>query len=217
MSITKTESSDNFETWLNKPFVSQELRESLSSTSILILPTEGFRDHDLPLFPIKTGDLFAFLKAEAPEGYSVEVCVNEEEYKEIALHSDYKRFGNFLVKEVALPVLIGLLILYVDRHYPKDEHPQEAPVVNTTTGANTTLSNSPNSFVVNNTTVMNNEKPVEKETPPAKKYHAPTKIKFSVTVVDSAGNAKELNFEGTPKDLKAAKEEIEEIYRDGNK
>jgi hypothetical protein len=218
MSIIQITSTDNFETWLNKPFVSEELKATLSNASILILPTEGFRDHPGPVFPVQTTELYDFFKSKLPPDAFIDVCVSEDDFRELALHSDYKRIGNFLIKQAVLPVFIGILLLYVEHKYFKDEEQPAVKIENiVSNGTNTSLSNSPNSTVVNNNiNVIKAEKPDAKEKTPVKKYHEQPKIKFSLTVVDTAGTAKEFQYEGTAKDLKTTVEEIKKLYNDGN-
>ncbi len=218
MSLTSKETTENFETWLNKPFVSAELKQSLADASILILPTEGFRNHEGPLFPVHTSELYEFLKSKMPEDTIIDICVDSDNFKELALHSDYKRIGNFIVKEMALPLLIGLILLYAQQKYFKDDQSSSTQVVSTTNGASTTVNNSPNTTVVNtNVTVVEKEKPVEEEKPPVKKYHNPPKIKFSYTVVDTTGACKEFEFEGTAKDLETVVEGLNKLNGDGDR
>jgi hypothetical protein len=197
--LTIENSTENFETWIAKDFVSDELKPSLHQTSILLVPTIGFRKQNEPTFPVLTEDLYYYFKENLPKEYSVELCIDESKYLEIALHSNYKRIGNFIVKDIVLPIFIGLLVAYITEKYIR---PEEAkPHIN--------IVNIDNS---SHTTIIN-----EDVKPSPKIYLAPTKVTFSVTVVDTNGTSKEYKYEGEAKDVKVVTEEIKKLWDNDKK
>lgn len=197
--LTVETTTENFDTWISKDFVSEDLKATLRQASILLVPTIGFRRENEPTFPILTEELYSFLKDNLPDEYLVELCVDDSKYLEIALHSDYKRIGNFIVKEVVLPVFVGLLIAYITQKYvaPEEAKPQ-INIVNVDNSTHTTI-------------IQQADKPAPK------KYLAPTKVKFSVTVVDSSGVSKEYIYEGPAKDVKTVTEEIKQLWDNDKK
>jgi hypothetical protein len=53
MELTITETNETFDSWLEKDFVTPELKETLNAASILVVPFESLRDTPNPfLFPI---------------------------------------------------------------------------------------------------------------------------------------------------------------------
>ena len=52
----------DFSYWLNRPYISEELRKELEKSDILIIPKEGIRDFDTPLFPVKTEEIFTYMR-----------------------------------------------------------------------------------------------------------------------------------------------------------
>src|SRR5699024_2567670 len=101
MEPTITDSHESFETWLSKDFVTDELKQLVSSASILIVPFENLRDTPNPLlFPVGTEEILRFFKEKLPKDQLIDICITDEDYQEFAFYSDYKRLGNFVVKAV---------------------------------------------------------------------------------------------------------------------
>ncbi len=60
-----------------------------------MIPTEGYAERpDLVYFPHGTGDLFHFLTEKPADNLMVDVCIEEEDYKEVALHADWVIIGH---------------------------------------------------------------------------------------------------------------------------
>ncbi len=110
MELTITNTTETFENWLEKDFVDEKLRETLSKASILILPFENLRDTKNPLmFPIGTEDILRYFKEKLPDEQLIDICISDELYQEFAFYSDYKRLGNYIVKSVAVPIFVGVI------------------------------------------------------------------------------------------------------------
>ena len=182
MELTINDTSENFETWLNKEFVTPDLKKLLSDKSILLIPFENLRDTPNPLmFPIGTENILRYFKNNLPENQTIDICISDEDYQEFAFYSDYKRLGNFLVKSVALVVFVNVLSSYVyDQYIKEDDTKPQIQIIDKST--NTTINNH-----ISNLT--------------DKKYLEPTHIKFSVTVVDSLGKSKNINYEGPASEI----------------
>lgn len=113
------DSEENFETWISKDFVSDSLRDKLKKADILIVPIESLNDRNIPLFPQGTENLFVFLNKNLPENLNVDICIEDNDYKELTLHFDLVTIASFVVKSMALPFLINLLSNYI---YQKISH-----------------------------------------------------------------------------------------------
>jgi len=198
--LTVNTSNENFATWAAQSFVSDDLRSILQEKSILLVPEIGFRDRDIPVFPVGTENLLEYFQKNAPANYSIDICVNEDLYAELSLHHDYIRLGRFLVKEIALPVFIGLLTAYITENYIK--HEDSKPKVEI-------IDNSTHQTIINPPA---ESKPSIEKAPP-KKYLAPPKLKFSVTIVDSNGASKEYHYDGPVKNVKEVTEEIKTLWK----
>lgn len=109
-----TDLEEKYESFISKPYINEELQKVIANSDVLIIPLVGFRDKDEPLFPIHTNEIFRFLKKSS---VNVEVCIDDDKYYELALHSDLKRIGKFVVKEFALPVFIAVISTYITANY----------------------------------------------------------------------------------------------------
>ena len=109
------EGTDTYESFYNKPYVSEDLRGQLEQSNMLIVPQEGFRDSGDPVFPIKTHELFQHLKENDPGELMPEVCIADEDYVELALHSSLVTLGIIVVKYALYPVALNLIYDYVKK------------------------------------------------------------------------------------------------------
>lgn len=106
-------STDNFDTWINKPFIPDELKKQLRSASVLIIPREGFREHSGLMFPVGTEELFHFLKNNSNGDITVDICISDKDYHELALHDAFLILGAFVVTNIALPIVVNLISTYI--------------------------------------------------------------------------------------------------------
>lgn len=194
MELTITETNETFDSWLKKEFVSDELKKTVSTASILIVPFEGLRETANPLlFPVGTEDILRYFKEKLPQGQSIDICITDEDYQEFAFYSDYKRLGNFLVKAVAVPIFTAIMASYIyDKYVKEDNTKPQIEIIDKST----------------HTTVHNHI-----STLAGKKYLEPTHIKFSVTVVDSTGKSKNISYEGPAKEVEVALKALKEYEK----
>lgn len=108
--LTIIPTGEGFEFWLTQKYISTELKKTLEKSDILIIPQIGFRESPDPVFPVKTEELFNFMKNKSD---IIDICIDDEDYKEIALHSDLLIIATFLVSSVVLPVLVNILSDYI--------------------------------------------------------------------------------------------------------
>jgi len=190
MEPTITDSHESFETWLSKDFVTDELKQLVSSASILIVPFENLRDTPNPLlFPVGTEEILRFFKEKLPKDQLIDICITDEDYQEFAFYSDYKRLGNFVVKAVAIPVFVAILSAYVyDKYIKEDNTKPQIQIIDKST--HTKIGNSTHNTTINHISKVAN-----------KKYLEPTHIKFSVTVVDTVGTSKNISYEGPASEI----------------
>jgi hypothetical protein len=194
-----TDSNENFETWIEKDFVSNDTRNSLRQASILLIPTIGFRNNNEPTFPSGTEEFLAYFKEKLPDNLIIDICVDDDKYLELALHSDYKRIGKFLVRTVALSVFLNVFSSYIYDKVVKEEEGKPAiQIINN-------IDNSTHDTVIVN---PSNAAP--------KKYLQPSKVKFTITVVDSSGVSKDFHYEGPAKDVKQVTDQIKEFWKNEN-
>jgi len=108
--FTPTEIQTNYQYYIEKEYLTQSLKDDLIKSEILIVPEERFKDRDIPVFPVKTEELFTFFKNR---NLNVEICIEDNQYIELSLHADFRRLGKFVVKKVVLPIFITVLAAYI--------------------------------------------------------------------------------------------------------
>lgn len=194
MELTITSTNETFESWLNKEYVDDNLKNSLSKASILIVPFENLRETANPyLFPVGTEDILRYFNENLSHEQLIDICISDEFYQEFAFYSDYKRLGNFIVKAVAVPMFISIMSAYVyDKFIREDDSKPKIEIIDKST--NITINNGISTLT-------------------DKKYLEPTHVMFSVTVVDSAGSSKKISFEGPATDIDKAFESLKEYEK----
>lgn len=189
MKIEVLDSNENFKTWLDRDYITEELRSELKNASILIVPFENLREFENPLFPIETNGLLKFFQQNLSQEIAIDICITDDLYTEFGFYNNYKRLGKFVVIAVAIPTFVTILSAYIyDKYIKEDESKPSIDIIDNSTKT-----------VINNTHISEISE---------KKYLQPTQVKFSVTVVNSSGNSKEIKFEGPAKEIKTALEAL---------
>jgi hypothetical protein len=107
--------------WMQRSFVDDCLRARLGDVNVLLVPQEGFRDYDGPLFPVGTEEFFRFLRENAPADAKVDICISDDDYKELALHADWLILAGVVVTSVIAPVVVNLVSEYLkNRLWPNE-------------------------------------------------------------------------------------------------
>lgn len=112
------ETSENFETWVNKPYINEKLKNQLKKANVLIIPKEGFRDKEFPLFPVGTEELLTFLKENSNKGIITDICIDDDDYSELALFDALIVIGAFIVTSVVAPIFVNLISEYIKKRWP---------------------------------------------------------------------------------------------------
>ncbi len=119
--IQESATDKNFDYWLNRPFVSEELRRDLKNANLLIVPTEGVRDRDDLNFPNGTEDLLSYLKDTAQDGVVPDICIEDKDFKALALHDATIIIGTFVVTALMAPIAVSLISKYLERKIGLDK------------------------------------------------------------------------------------------------
>ena len=103
----------SFEEMYNKPYFPKEYEEEIKKSNFLMIPEEGFRDCEEVLFPEETLKFYNYVKEHAKEDIYPEICISDEDYKELELHADVLNIVQFIVCSIALPFAINMISSYV--------------------------------------------------------------------------------------------------------
>jgi hypothetical protein len=93
--------------------LSATTRAAVERAGIVLVPDEGFRDYDRPVFPQGTIDFLGFLREHAPNGTEVVIAAEDASYREVVLHSDIVRLATVFVEYVAAPIAMSLIAAYL--------------------------------------------------------------------------------------------------------
>jgi hypothetical protein len=107
------DSLENFDTWISREYISKALKRDLKKADILLVPIEGFRDKNIIVFPVQTEGLLIYIKKRLPSEYKIDICIENKDYKELALHSDLVVIGRFVVASVVVPILVKIISEYI--------------------------------------------------------------------------------------------------------
>ncbi len=108
--------------WESKEYLNDALKSSVKKADVLMTPLENFREGVELTFYHGTLNLYNYLEEKLPSNVSLEICIEDTDYSEIALHSKQFRLGKILVTLTALPFVIKLLSTYVYDELKADEN-----------------------------------------------------------------------------------------------
>ncbi len=112
--LTTRSSNKTFQNVISRDFIGQELQSKSSEANVLLIPNQGYVDQpDLLYFPAGTSDLYQYIEDRNIENIKTDVCLEEKDYKELALHADWLRIAEFIVKELIVQLFIALLADYI--------------------------------------------------------------------------------------------------------
>ena len=115
-------SNETFQSFIERNYINRESRDRLSQANVLMIPNEGYLERtDLIYFPSGTTDLYQFLKEEESGKMSIDICLEEKDYKEVALHADWLFLASFIVTSIVAPLFVDLLADYIKKHLVKRE------------------------------------------------------------------------------------------------
>lgn len=116
MSSVEIKATDeNREYWLNRPYLSETVRENIGRSDLFLVPHEHFRENYPQLFPTGTEEFLVHIRESFPE-HSVEIAIDDKEYKELALHSATVILAGMVVfvsTEFVVPVLVSVVSDYI--------------------------------------------------------------------------------------------------------
>jgi hypothetical protein len=114
--LIKEESDESIQTWANRSYISSELREQLLKADAVLVPSESYgKFTDSPHFPEATEEFFQFLRTASDGKISFDICIEEREYKELALHHDVLIIAGIVTTVFVAPLIVNLTAEYIKR------------------------------------------------------------------------------------------------------
>ena len=100
--------------WGQTEMLPEQVRAVAQSADILITPWES-RTESGPSFPDGTTQFYQYLQQHLKE-HSVAILSDQESYIELALHADKIRLPSIIVNRVALPVVVGVVLMFIENN-----------------------------------------------------------------------------------------------------
>ena len=94
-----------------------DLQSSLKAATVLILPSHLGSEHEGPVFPSTTQDIFHGLRDGLADTAIVDAAIRDEDYTEYRFRTDTILLPVlFIATQVLLPIVINILSNYIDGH-----------------------------------------------------------------------------------------------------
>ena len=93
--------------------IDTDLKSQVKKASVILMPQEGFRDFIRPVFPVGTSEFLQYLKDKQEGDFTVDIAIDDENYSELALHSELLVLAGLAVRYLAMPILSQAIYDYV--------------------------------------------------------------------------------------------------------
>lgn len=110
--LTVEEVNFKLENYISDFIRDKELENSIREANVLLLPYHGFKEVKGPLFPEAYSQFYDYLLENLKDS-KVELCVEEDDYTEIALHDATINLGLIFLTGIVLPVISDLISAYI--------------------------------------------------------------------------------------------------------
>lgn len=91
-----------------------ELQTEIKNADVLLLPYKDVRGTKGYCFPEQTFEFFDYLKKNAKlQDVGVDICISDEQYKELELHADVLNIAQIIVTCGVLPIVTGIISCYL--------------------------------------------------------------------------------------------------------
>ena len=88
--------------------------------NVLIIP-DGKSSKNNNIFPVTTTELYRYLQKKSPSQVKLDIATKDEDYVELAQHSDLLNLPTIIVSGVILPIIIGLITNYIYDELKSDD------------------------------------------------------------------------------------------------
>jgi hypothetical protein len=111
-SLDPVQTNETRKYWVAQGLGTQHL-DQLVAADALIVPEKDFREGVPFVFHQDTTILYKYLAEQLQGQIDIEICVSDDEYVEISLHSATFRISKIVMSYVAAPLIVGLLTNYL--------------------------------------------------------------------------------------------------------
>lgn len=112
-----TRSSHTFRYWIANARVSDQTRSRLEAANVLLIPDirkVPEENETIFCFPHETAELFRYLEANRPDSLSIDACIEDSDYIELALHADWLLIAGVIASHFIAPLVVNLISNYIE-------------------------------------------------------------------------------------------------------
>jgi hypothetical protein len=110
--LTVEELNFDLNSYISEFIKDKGLETNVREADVLLLPYSGFKEVKGPVFPEAYSQFYDYLLENLKDN-NVELCVEEDDYKEVALHDETVNLGLILLTGIVLPVISNLISEYI--------------------------------------------------------------------------------------------------------
>lgn len=96
-----------------KEYAPHEDLEYLKKANVLMLPDEEFRGHKGCFFPEVAEEFLNYLRDHSEPPVIVDICVKDESFNRVELHSELINLGQMIVQYAVLPIITSIIATYL--------------------------------------------------------------------------------------------------------
>lgn len=113
-----SDSDITFESVIDDCSEDPEFKKQLSNSNVLIIPYEKDSKNN-NIFPVGTTEIYRYLQQKSPNQVKLDIATKDDNYVELAQHSDLVNLPTIIVTYAILPILTSLISNYIyDRLKP---------------------------------------------------------------------------------------------------
>ena len=105
-------SNIEFESVIDECSSDPEIKEKLLMANVLIIPDKKDPKNN-NVFPVGTTELYQYLQQKSSNPVKLDIATKDEDYVEVAQHSDLIILPTIIVTGVLFPIITGLITSYI--------------------------------------------------------------------------------------------------------
>ncbi|MDY0387186.1 MAG: hypothetical protein RBT65_08675 [Methanolobus sp.] len=120
INFTEELTDTSFSSVINSCTEDSSFKDEIALANILVAPydipidtDDKFKFANKNIFPVSTSELFRYLKQKAPEEIKLDIATKDEDYLELAQHSDLVNLPTIIVSTIVSPIVVGLITNYI--------------------------------------------------------------------------------------------------------
>lgn len=102
-----------FESAIDNCYADSDFKRDLLLSNVLIIPSYGDETKKKNIFPVNTTGLYQYLSHTSPSQIKLDIATKDEDYLELAQHSDLVTLPTIILTSFAFPIITGLIVAYI--------------------------------------------------------------------------------------------------------